>query len=178
MNVKNNINRNNGPFTLVVGDAALKNPFKLSQNATTELKDNTLNSSLSLNYVGSGFNFSSQTAYQTNYRYYETPIDADLSPIDGITLINNYGRDWNNVKVLTQEFRFTSPAVTNSRWKWTAGAYLFSQNSPTKQATRFGKDAAFVGSPDINFSLINSTKAKSKGAAAFAQATYAITDKN
>jgi iron complex outermembrane receptor protein len=177
MNAKNNNNRNNGAFPLVYGDEALGNPFKLSQDATTRLKDNTFNTSLSINYVGKGFNFSSQTAYQSNYRFYEDPIDGDFSPIDGVTLINNYGKDWNNVKVFTQEFRFTSSAINNSKWRWTAGAYLFNQNSPTKQTTNFGADAAMVQGPDVDVSLINTTKAKSKGAAAFAQATYAITSK-
>ena len=177
MNAKNNNNRNDGAFPLVYGDEALSNPFKLSQNATTRLKDNTFNTSLSINYVGRTFNFSSQTAYQSNYRIYENPIDGDFSPIDGVTLINNYGSDWNNVKVFTQEFRFTSPAVNNGNWRWTAGAYLFDQHNPTKQATHFGADAAMVQGPDVDVSLINTTKAKSKGAAVFAQATYTLTDK-
>ena len=178
-NLKTNVNRNNGTFPLVYGDEALNNPFKLSQNAIGRLNDNTLNTSFSANYVGKHFNFALQTAYQSNYRFYENPLDADFSAIDGITLINNYGKDWNNVKVLTQEFRFTSPAVTNRKIKWTAGAYFFSQNNPTKQATHFGNDAALIDPniTDINFSIINSTKAKSKGAAAFAQTVYAIANK-
>jgi len=177
MNAKNNINRNYGTFPLAYGDEALNNAFKISQNAISRLNDNTYNTSLSVNYVGRSFNFTSQSAYQSNYRFYQDPLDADFSPIDGVTLINNYGKDWNNVKVLTQEFRFTSPAVLNGKWKWTAGAYFFHQNNPTKQATHFGNDAALAGAPDVNFSLLNSTKAKSKGAAAYGQATYAFTDK-
>ena len=178
LNVKNNNNRNYGVFPLVYGvDQAINDPFKLSQNALTKMIDNNFNSSLSANYSGRGFNFSSQTSYQSNHRYYREPIDADFSPIDGVTLINNYGSDWNKVKVYTQEFRFSSPASQNSRVKWTAGTYGFHQDNPTKQATRFGADAAMVGSPDKNFSLINSTRLKSNGVAFFGQLTYQFSDR-
>jgi outer membrane receptor protein involved in Fe transport len=85
--------------------------------------------------------------------------------------------DWNKVKVLTQEFKFSSPAASSSAFKWTAGAYFFHQDNPTKQGLHFGEDAAMVGSPDINYSLINSTKTKSNGVALFAQGTYALTSK-
>ncbi|HSV09325.1 MAG TPA: TonB-dependent receptor [Hanamia sp.] len=175
-NVKHNANRNKGAFPLVPDiKEAFDHPFALSQNAITTLMDNIFNASLSLNFTGRAFNFSSQTAYQSNYRYYSKPIDADFSPLDGITIINNYGKDWNNVKVFTQEFKFSSPAATTSLWKWTAGSYLFHNDNPVKQATRFGNDAEMLGMQDKNFSLINTTKAKSGGTAFYGQATYAIT---
>ena len=44
--------------------------------------DNTFNSSFTANYAGKSFNFSSQTAYQSNHRYYNKPLDGDFSPID------------------------------------------------------------------------------------------------
>ncbi|HEY9534447.1 MAG TPA: TonB-dependent receptor, partial [Mucilaginibacter sp.] len=177
LNVKHNENRNNGAFPLVPGiNEAFDNPYKLSQNAITTLMDNVFNASLSLNYAGRAFNFSSQTGYQSNYRYYSKPIDADFSPIDGISIINDYGKKWNHVKALTQELKFSSPAAITSSWKWTAGSYLFYSNSPGKQTTRFGNDAEMVVEDiqDKNFSLINTTKAKSTGAAFYGQATYAI----
>jgi len=178
LNVKHNNNRNKGAFPLVSGiEDALKNPFQLSQNAVSNMVDNIFNASLSANHFGKNISFSSQTAYQSNYRIYENPMDADFSPIDGITLIKNYGKDWNKVKVLTQEFKFSSPAASSSAFKWTAGAYFFHQDNPTKQGIHFGEDAAMVGSPDINYSLINSTKTKSNGVALFAQGTYALTSK-
>ncbi|MEO6455406.1 MAG: TonB-dependent receptor, partial [Ginsengibacter sp.] len=180
LNIKQNNNRNNGPFPLVFGsDAAFSNPYKLSQNALTRIIDNTFNTSLSLNYSGTAFNFNSQTSYQTNYRYYKTPIDADFFPFDGVTLNNNYGKNWNNVKVFTQEFKFTSPANNSSKLNWTAGTYFFHQSSPTKTATRFGEDAPLlqIDSSLINASLINTTKAKGSGIAVYGQATYAITNK-
>lgn len=178
LNFKHDNNRNNGPFPLVTGkDEAFATPFLVNQNATTKMIDNTLNASLSINHTGGSFNFQSQTAYQSNYRYYTNPIDADFSPIDGITLINNYGKDWNTVKVLTQEFRFANSAASLSPLQWTAGTYLFYQNNPVKQATHFGNDAAYLGAPDTSFSLINTTKAKSAGAAVYAQATYRMAER-
>ena len=177
LNVKHNNNTNDGTFPLVMDIAkAISNPFKLSQNALTQLLDNTLNASISANHIGKKIHFNSQTAYQSNYRYYKTPIDGDFSPIDGITIINNYGKDWNNVKVFTQEFKLNS-ANNKAKFRWMAGTYYFHQNNPTKQGTRFGKDAAYVGSPDINFSMITSTKAVTDGVAAYAQGVYVLAPK-
>ncbi len=174
-NLKHNSNRNNGPFPLVVGDA-FSAPFELSQNATTQLVDELLNTSVSINHTGRAVNFSAQSSYQSNYRYYKSPIDADFSPIDGITLKYDFGRDWNNVKVLSQEFRFTSSPISTSPLKWTAGTFLFYQKNPVKQATHFGKDARLVGSPDTDYALINTTKARGHGVAVYGQATYSISD--
>ncbi|MBS1597856.1 MAG: TonB-dependent receptor [Bacteroidetes bacterium] len=178
LNVKYQYNRNNGVFPLASSkDDAFAHPYEVNQNAITKIIDNTLNASLSVLYAGNGFNFSSQTAFQSNYRYYTDPIDGDFSPIDGITIINNYGKPWNDVKVWTQEFKFTSPASSSSKLKWTTGVYLFYQDNPNKQATRFGRDAAFVGSPDSLYSIITSSKSKRLGIAFYGQATYSITDK-
>ena len=178
LNAKHRNNRNDGAFPLVNGvNDALNDPFKLNQNATAEMIDNIFNGSLVIKYSGGAFNFSSQTAYQTNHRYYNNPLDGDFSPIDGVTIINNYGHEWNNVKVWTQEFKFSSPARTDSRWKWTAGSYLFHQDNPVKQNTHFGNDAQLLGAPDVNFGLINTTKAKNSGIAFFGQLTFALNDK-
>ena len=173
LNVKHIANRNNGAFPLAgsAGDA-FANPYQLNQNAVSQLVDNTFNASLSLVHAGPTVNFTSQTSYQSNYRYYATPIDGDFSPIDGVTIINNYGNKWNNVKTVTQEFKFSSPASSASPFKWTTGTYFFYQDIPNKQATHFGKDAALVGSPDINYAIINTTKASAFGTAVYAQATY------
>ncbi len=175
LNAKLNNNRNNGPFPLVFGvEDAFAAPYKLSQNALTKIIDNTFNTSLSVNYSGSRFNFQSQTAYQSNYRYYTLPIDADFSPYDALTLNNNYGKDWNNVKVVTQEFKFSSPASTTAKLNWTAGTYLFYQESPVKQALHFGRD----GDSTLAFSSsINTSKAKGNGIALYGQGTYNITHK-
>lgn len=178
LNAKHQNYRNNGPFPLVNGvDDAFANPFHLNQDAVAKMIDNTFNISLVASYTGRKFNFSSQTAYQFNHRRYNKPLDGDFSPIDGVTIINDYPGNWNKVKALTQEFRFTSPASSASKLKWTAGSYLFYQDNPTKQTVHFGNDALYVGAPDINFGIISSTRAKSSGIAFYGQAAYAITDK-
>ena len=175
LNVKHQDNRNNGAFPLVNGvEDALKNPFQLNQDATAKMIDNTWNTSLSLDHKGTSFNFTSLTAWQTNYRYYNAPLDGDFSPADAVTVINNYGGNWNKVKVFTQEIKFASPGNTTSPWKWTLGSYFFYQRNPTKQATHFGKDAALVGAPDSNFSVISTSKAKNTGIALYGQVSYAI----
>lgn len=177
LNIKNDNTRNNGPFTLIPSESqAYKKPFMVNQNATTTMVDNTINASLSANYTGTDFNFTSQTSYQRNYRYYLNPIDADFSPIDGVSIINNYGNNWNTVSAWVQEFRFSSPANTTSHWKWTGGLYGFSNTNPTKQGTHFGKDAALVGSPIANFTDIAVNNATNTGAAIFGQATYIVND--
>jgi iron complex outermembrane receptor protein len=174
LNVKHVENRNNGAFPLASDPVtALSDPFTVNQNNTTTLIDNIFNSSLSVQYSGRAFNFTSQSAYQSNYRYYTTPIDGDFSPIDAISLINNYGSNYNKVKVGTQEFRFTSPAASQSNLKWIAGIYGFYEDNPVKQTTHFGNDAALVQAPS-NLSSINTNLEKRYGAAIFGQTTYTI----
>lgn len=174
LNAKHHARRNNGAFPLAYEG---EEPFTVNQNATTEVVDNVFNSSFKINHTGSSVNFSSLTTYQSNYRYYKDPIDGDFSPIDGVTVINNYGRDWNNVKVVTQEFKFSSPATSSGPLKWTGGTYLFYQDNPVKQATHFGADAAFVDENAIPFSYIqNTATGKNKGIAFFGQATYSLSE--
>lgn len=178
LNAKHRNNRNKGPFPLVNGlDEALGNPFVLSQNATATMIDNTFNTSLSVTHTGTKINFSSQTAYQSNYRYYDKPLDGDFSPIDGVTIINNYGKDWNRVKVFTEEIKFSNPASATGKLKWVLGSYFFYQDNPVKQTTHFGADALLVGAPDTDFGVINTTKGKSCGIAFFGQANYHISKK-
>ncbi|PWS26897.1 hypothetical protein DHW03_12790 [Pedobacter yonginense] len=178
LNVKHNENRNNGTFPLAGSvEEALTNPFQLNQNATTQMVDNLFNTSLSANYSGDAFNFSSQTAYQSNYRYYTQPIDGDFSPIDGVSIINNYGKDWNKVQVYTQEIKFSSPASSTSSFKWLAGLYGFHQYNPVKQGTFFGADGPLLGAPFPNVTSLNTNTGKSYGLAAFGQVSYALTEK-
>ncbi len=181
LNVKHNEVRNNGPFPLAFPMSSIEEFLDeghvLNQNATSKMLDNTFNGSLSINYTGHSFNFSSQTAYQSNHRYYTLPLDGDFSPLDGISIINNYGDDWNKVKAWTQEFRFSSPAQLSSALKWTAGTYLFAQDNPVKQATYFGADAGMMGAPDTDFYLIGTSEAKNSGFALFGQVVYTVFDK-
>jgi iron complex outermembrane receptor protein len=173
-NLKHHAHRNDGSFTLAPNpEVAFEKPFQVEQNALTTLIDNTLNGSLTVQRTGSKINFMSLTTYQSNHRYYNKPIDGDFSPMDIITIVNNYGKDWNNVKVWTQEFKFTSAAASTSPLKWTLGTYLFHQDSPNKQTTRFGENGDMYGAQP-NSSVINTTLAKSKGIAFYGQGTYAV----
>lgn len=176
LNVKHNANRNNGAFPLTGTIAgAFENPFKVSQDATGQMSDNLFNAALSINRTGRRINFSSQTAYQSNYRYYKSPVDGDFSPLDGFSIVNNYGRDWNKVQVFTQEFKIASPAAANSKLSWTTGVYGFYQYSPVKQGTHAGADGELMGAGMSNFTSINTSTGKSMGLAAYGQATYAFT---
>jgi iron complex outermembrane receptor protein len=178
LNVKHQNNRNNGAFPLVNGvDEAFANPYVLNQNAVGKMIDNTLNASISANHTGAAFDFSTQLAWQNNHRFYDAPLDGDFSPLDAVSIINDYGNSWNNVKALTHEMRFSSPVAGSSALNWTAGTYFFHQYVPNKQATHFGKDAGLLGLPDIDFSTISTTKAKSTGIAVYGQVDYSLTDK-
>ena len=178
MNIKSQDTRSDGAFPLVFGvDEALSNPFKLAQNVVGTMADNTLDASLVLNHAGTAFNFTSQTSWQHNHRIYESPLDADFSPLDGITIANDFGDHWNNVKVFTEEVRFTSPANSASAFKWTAGSYFFTQDNPAKQASHFGTDALLFGASDSNFSIINYSTGKNTGIAFYGQANYSINNK-
>jgi iron complex outermembrane receptor protein len=175
LNVKHNTNQNDGSFPLAASPQdAFEAPFTVNQNAVGRLMDHVFNTSLSASYVGNHFTFTSQSAYQSNYRYYAQPVDGDFSPIDGVTIVNNYGKKWNNVQVGTQEFRFTSPASSPSRFSWIAGTYGFYQHNPTRLGTHFGNDAALVGAPFPNFTSINTNTGISAGLAVYGQGTYAI----
>jgi iron complex outermembrane receptor protein len=175
LNMKNLWNRNNGAFALnpSVADAFV-NPYHLDQNAIGEMIDNTLNSSLMIRHTGAKVDFSSLTAYQSNYRIYQTPVDGDFSPLDAISIVNNYGKPWNKVNAWTEELRLSSATASLSPLKWTIGSYLFLQKAPNEQGVHFGADAAAVGSPDSNYTVINTTKLKNQGIAFYGQAEYAI----
>ena len=178
LNVKHYSSANKGAFPLVFGaEDALSNPFILNQNGITTMMDNTLNTSLSIQHSGAKINFSSISAYQKNYRYYDLPIDGDFSPIDAVAVVNNYGKSWNNIKAYTQEFKWSSSPAAAQRLNWTAGAYLFYQDAPVKQGTRFGIDANLMMLGDSLFTLMNSTSTTKKGIAFFGQVTYAVNNK-
>ncbi len=177
-NGKRQVNTNHGAFPVVNGvDEALQHPFLLNQNALGKMIDKTNNLSLSVTHKGAVADISLQTAWQNNYRYYNAPIDGDFSPLDAVTIINDYGHQWNNVKVLTNEFRISSADNTTSPFSWTAGTWFFHQSVPNKQATHFGNDAGVIGVPATDAASINTTRGKNTGAAVFGQVEYRITDK-
>jgi iron complex outermembrane receptor protein len=177
-NVKHHNNRNDGAFPLSSDKTtAFREPYQLSQNATATMQDDAFNASLSVTHSGKNVLFNSLTAYQSNFRVYDKPLDGDFSPLDIITIFNNYGNRYNKVNVFTQEFRFSSPASDAARLQWTGGAFFFHQDNPVKQATGFGSQAPLFGIPDSNFSFININSGKNTGMALYGQATYKLTQK-
>lgn len=173
LNFKHLNGNNKGAFPLVIGmEEALANPFHLNQNAITTMQDNTLNASLSVLHQAEKFRFSSQTAFQQNKRIYQQPIDADFSPLDAISIINDYGNEWNRTRVITEELRLSSPEGTGSRLQWNTGLYLFYQKSPVHQSTRFGQDANLIGIGDSLFTTTNISVTHNTGAALYGELTY------
>lgn len=177
LNVKHRAARNHGAFPLVADQGAVFSaPYQLDQNAVTTMVDNTMNGSVVLRHKGAVADFVSQTSYQQNYRYYTSPIDGDFSPLDAISISNNYGPRWNKVKALTEDLRFSSAeAASGGRWKWTAGLYGFYQEQPNKQATRYGADANLLGVGDSLFATTNTTTSYRSGMAVYGQASYSLT---
>lgn len=176
-NFKEHHLRNKGAFPLQSGkEEAFQRPYRLNQDAVAKMVDNTLNGSLSFHYLGRKFHFVSQSTVQTNRRYYKGAIDGDFSPMDAVSIYNDYGGKWNRTTVPAQEFRFTSPA-TAKRLKWIVGSYLFFQEAFVKQAVRYGGDALLIGAPDTAFSIINTSKFRSSGGAVFGQGTLVLINK-
>lgn len=177
-NVKHAHNRNNGAFPLAPDKAtAFAEPYTVNQNALAKMQDDNFNASLSVTNSGKKISFNSITAYQSNSRVYDKPLDGDFSPLDIISIFNNYGKSFNNVKVLSQEFKFSSPANEKKPLQWTAGTFLFHQDNPVKQATIFGAQAPLFGIPDSNFSIINTNEGINAGIAFYGQATYQLSSK-
>src|SRR5690625_6050409 len=95
-NYNHSNSRNHEAFTSAPSiEEAMKNPFKVNQNSLTRMVDNVSNASFSIRHQGSKVDFSSQTSFQSNYLIYEDPIDGDFSPMDIVSIVNNYGKDWN-----------------------------------------------------------------------------------
>ena len=177
--LKQYIAKNDGAFPLVNDMKALfKNPYTLSQNLTSSMRDNSRNISVVAKHKGKKTDITLQHSRQRNYRFYEKSLDADFSPADIVGIFNNYGKDFNTVNVMTNELRFNSvKSSPEQAFEWSAGIYQFSQKSPTKQATVFGKDAGLFGIPDKNFSIISINKGENNGLAAYGHMSYTINEK-
>lgn len=167
--------KNNGAYPLVgdIGDL-FSNPYHLSQDNVTSMHDKTSNSSLTIKHKGEKTDFLLQSAYQQNYRYYDNTIDADFSPYNIVGIYNNYGPTFNKVNAFTQELKWSSSELLQKKLNWTTGLYYYSQNSPNKQATVFGKDAGFIGVPDVNFSVISINHAQNSGLAGYGNVKWSL----
>jgi iron complex outermembrane receptor protein len=176
LNFKHSGARNNGAFPLAGSfDEAFDAPFRLNQNTSTTMVDNVSNASLVVNYAGT-INFSSQTSFQSNYRIYEDPIDGDFSPLDIVSIVNNYGEDWNKVNVWTQEFRLFSEEGSNSKFSWLVGLFGFVKEDPVKQGTFFGENGDIYGSQP-NTTLLTTNMGKNNGIALFGQGNYRLSER-
>src|SRR5690606_16673030 len=164
LNFKHSGARNDGAFPLAGSmEEAFDEPFRLNQNTLTTMVDNVSNASLVIDYTGD-IHFSSQTSFQSNYRIYEDPIDGDFSPLDIVSVVNNYGRDWNKVNVWTQEFRLSSDEDSGSKFSWLAGLFGFIKDDPVKQGTYFGENGDLYGSQPGS-TLLTTNTGKSEGIA-------------
>ena len=182
-NLKHYSRKNFGSFTLAPYASAMVDSlkFKVNYNAVAKDNDNTLNSSAVLNYFGNKVDITSITAYQTNDRYYESPIDADVQlpfksqslDVNSIEVKNDAGQ--NTVSFWTQELRLSSSANSESPFKWTLGGFYFNQYDPTSQTLLIGKDGSKFGQPNNAKSLTNAL-ADNSGIAFFGQGTYAVNE--
>ncbi|TAH01441.1 MAG: TonB-dependent receptor [Sphingobacteriales bacterium] len=178
LNVKHSHNANQGAFPLNADKtSALEEPFLLNQNAIATMNDNVLNTSLVLKYNSGAVRFQSISAWQSNSRIYDAPIDGDFSTLDAIAIVNDYGNSFNKVKVFTQEFRFQSRDLQEQKIRWNAGLFFFHQDNPTRQGTYFGKDAPLLGLPDSEFTIISNNLGKNIGASAYGQLNWSLTEK-
>lgn len=177
LNFKHSGVRNHGAFPLAGSmQDALDNPYVLNQNTLTRMVDNVSNGSFSADYTGENLNFTAQTSYQSNYRIYEDPIDGDFSPLDIVSIINNYGKDWNKVSVWTQELRLSSVENGNSKISWLAGLFGFISDDPVKQGTYFGEDGGIFGA-DPHTTMLTTNTGTNKGFAVFGQTNIPMTEK-
>ncbi len=181
LNLKQYNRKNKGSFTLAPYAVALVDSvkFKVNYNAVAQDNDNTLNGSAVLNYFGNKVNITSITAYQTNDRFYDGPIDADVQlpyksqslDVNAVEVKNDANQ--NTVSFWTQEVRLNSSPNSESNLKWTLGGFYFTQNDPASQNLIIGKDGSKFGQPNNAKSLTNAL-ADNNGIAFFGQATYSF----
>jgi iron complex outermembrane receptor protein len=161
---------NKGAFPLVFGaDKALAAPYRLTQNAKAKMTDDIQNHSLVIQQVGSRLNWTLQEAWQSDYRRYDQPLDADFSGLDMLSIRNDFGREWNRPRVFTHEFRVSGSGRTNKRWELSGGNYFFREINPVRQTTLYGSMAHLLGAVKNSSSELRS-KQSATGAAVFAEA--------
>jgi len=152
---------------------ALANPYKFTVNRFGSDERKIINSSIAVNCFYKKFILTSISAYQHILQSYNN-IDADYWTFD----VAYSGSFYNNVgdafpqTVLSQELRFSSPAVS-SKFKWTTGGYAFKQLYDYRTATVYVAPlATLFGYSGTDVSENNQDNS---GVAAFGQATYSIT---
>ena len=173
LNAKMENDNDRGSFPWVGSyDEVLSNPFQVNTNNTNVERRNNFNTSLAANYYGNNFNFTSVSSYIDWHAWYEgRGVDYDFSPLDALSTAPDQRQH-----IFAQEVRFTSPTASQTRLKWVAGAYGFTQNTNMNAPTFYGPDyIQFDPTSAAPFTMSSMSRGNNKGYAFFGQATYAIT---
>ncbi|RKR84662.1 TonB-dependent receptor-like protein [Mucilaginibacter gracilis] len=174
LNVKTENDNDRGSFPWVGSiDDVFSKPYQVNTNNTNVERRNNFNTSLAANYYGKDFNFTSVSSYIDWHAWYEGKgVDYDFSPLDILSTAPD-----NHQHVFSQEIRFASPSASQSKFKWVAGAYGFTQNLYTYSPVYYGPDYLQLdptsGAP---FTTIGNSHGNNKGYAFFGQATYSLTN--
>lgn len=147
-------------------------PWKTNQGELGSLEVNSFGQILNMEYLGDYLGFTSITGHRTFSSKEKNDVDfsADYLLTDHFRLNNE---QW------TQELRLHS-LDKSSRFQWLAGIYGAYEKQETKDNMVAHEDyitmlAGFPGLGEID--QLNKTTVDAYNAAAFAQGTYAITDK-
>ena len=175
LNVKTENDNDRGSFPWVTSyDEVFSRPYQINTNNANIEHRNNFNTSLSTNYYGKDFNFTSVSSY-IDYRLYYPGggIDYDFSPLN----ILSVGPDTRQ-HIFAEEVRFSSPSARENKLKWVAGAYGFTQKNNISSPTNFGSDYLQLDpTSTAPFTTNDISSGTNKGYAFFGQATYSFTDK-
>ncbi|WPU91754.1 TonB-dependent receptor [Mucilaginibacter sabulilitoris] len=175
LNVKTENDNDRGSFPWIGSiDDVFSKPYQVNTNNTNVERRNNFNTSLAANYYGRNFNFTSVSSYIDWHAWYEGKgVDYDFSPLDILSTAPD-----NHQHVFSQEIRFASPSASQSKFKWVAGAYGFTQNLYTYSPVYYGPDYLQLdptsGAP---FTMTSISHGNNKGYAFFGQGIYSLTDK-
>ncbi|MCG9791003.1 TonB-dependent receptor [Flavobacterium algicola] len=171
LNVRSEGNTDKGAYPWVTSKSiALEQPYQAFGNYDNTEKRSNVNTSMSINYFGEKFNFSSITAGINFEIWFPGKFDYDFTADKLIS-----GQNATKSKQFTQEFRFSSPA-SDSRLKWTVGSYLFAEKTTTVYNTFYEEDYTLYDSTAPYTTITNGLR-NNKGAAFYGQTTYEFTTK-
>jgi iron complex outermembrane receptor protein len=161
--------KDKGAYPWAATDSAARaNPYTVFGNWDNTERRTNFNTSLAVKYFGNSFNFTSITAFVNYHIWLPGRFDYDFGPDQLISFTT-----WSKQNQFTQEFRFSSPANA-SKFKWTAGAFLFGEKSKNSSTTYYDQDYALFD-PTAPYASIGNGKRNAYGIAFYGQATYAIT---
>ena len=171
LNARTENNTDKGAYPWVATDSIARNePYKAFGNwANTEKRSNT-NTAIAVKYFGNKFNFTSTTAGINFHLYYPDRFDYDFTSAKLFS-----GNADLKQRLLTQEFRFSSPA-NNNKLKWTIGSFLFLEKTSSVFRTFYEEDFS-IFDPNAPYTSITNGKRDNKGIALYGQATYSVTPK-